>query len=417
MRRLIVTNFSSIEHAEVEFRPITLIIGPQASGKSVLCKLAYFFGSLIQEQARHISDTENLDAFKIHVHEKFVTWFPKSTWGPGKFDISFYAGEVEMRVVRSGYAGQVKDWCNVKLSKNLIAAYNRAYEQAKRIAERPEREGTINDDLMKRYRLQDLALGYLRKLVGPDFVSSQLFVPAGRSFFTNFGKTLVAFEGSNNLDEITADFGRNYSALMERGQPRRTDDKHISNFLERSTSELLKGEVIKEKKQDYLATNDGRKMPLSSLSSGQQEMLPLLRVLPRTVRPEYRRALFVEEPEAHLFPDAQSRLVEVLVNLLRLYEGTVDFTTTTHSPYVLAKFNNLIKAAAVGAIPRKTSRVTEIIPRDYWVDVQTVAAYAIKNGALCNIMCDGLIDAEYLDEVSGEIASEFTRLLGVEFGD
>jgi predicted ATP-dependent endonuclease of OLD family len=40
MRKLTVKNFSVIKDAELEFRRITVLIGPQAEGKSLLCKLA-----------------------------------------------------------------------------------------------------------------------------------------------------------------------------------------------------------------------------------------------------------------------------------------------------------------------------------------------------------------------------------------
>ena len=43
MRKLTVKNFSVIKDAELEFGKITVLIGPQSSGKSLLCKLAYLF--------------------------------------------------------------------------------------------------------------------------------------------------------------------------------------------------------------------------------------------------------------------------------------------------------------------------------------------------------------------------------------
>jgi predicted ATPase len=42
MRKLTVKNFSVIKEAELEFGKITVLIGPQSSGKSLLCKLAFF---------------------------------------------------------------------------------------------------------------------------------------------------------------------------------------------------------------------------------------------------------------------------------------------------------------------------------------------------------------------------------------
>jgi len=43
MRRLVVKNFSCIKSANIQLSPLTAIIGPQSSGKSVLLKLIYFF--------------------------------------------------------------------------------------------------------------------------------------------------------------------------------------------------------------------------------------------------------------------------------------------------------------------------------------------------------------------------------------
>ncbi|MFP5226302.1 MAG: hypothetical protein ACLGXA_01640 [Acidobacteriota bacterium] len=47
VRTLEVENFSVIKKAKLEFGRITVLIGPQASGKSLLCNLAYFLGSEI----------------------------------------------------------------------------------------------------------------------------------------------------------------------------------------------------------------------------------------------------------------------------------------------------------------------------------------------------------------------------------
>ena len=47
MTRLTVNQFSCIEQADVELANLTIIIGPQASGKSVISKLVYFFQETI----------------------------------------------------------------------------------------------------------------------------------------------------------------------------------------------------------------------------------------------------------------------------------------------------------------------------------------------------------------------------------
>ena len=51
MRKLTVRNFSVIKEAELEFGKITVLMGPQASGKSLLCKLVYFLSKEILDIA------------------------------------------------------------------------------------------------------------------------------------------------------------------------------------------------------------------------------------------------------------------------------------------------------------------------------------------------------------------------------
>jgi predicted ATP-dependent endonuclease of OLD family len=46
MQKLIVHNFRQISHAEIEIKEILFLIGEQASGKSTIAKLIYFFKSL-----------------------------------------------------------------------------------------------------------------------------------------------------------------------------------------------------------------------------------------------------------------------------------------------------------------------------------------------------------------------------------
>ncbi len=43
MEKLLIHNFAGLKEVTIEVSPITGFIGPQASGKSVIAKLLYFF--------------------------------------------------------------------------------------------------------------------------------------------------------------------------------------------------------------------------------------------------------------------------------------------------------------------------------------------------------------------------------------
>jgi hypothetical protein len=87
---------------------------------------------------------------------------------------------------------------------------------------------------------------------------------------------------------------------------------------------------------------------------------------------------------------------------------------TTHSPYTLSAFNNLIYAGQLG----KNDSIRRKIPVDekYWIEPGSFRAYSIHDGVLKPILSkSGLINAEYLDSVSETIGSEFDSLLRLEY--
>jgi hypothetical protein len=289
--------------------------------------------------------------------------------------------------MRSGYGGKVSDKIRLTLSESFIKNFE---ETRIRIAKnqrlKKDAEESIEGQLPP-WEAQEIARVNLRSLMGKDYIGSQLFVPAGRSFFTSIGRAIAVFENSDSIDPLTLTFGRLFAARLDRELYYGPGHKAITAYIQRVTSELLNGEMIREREKDYLRTPDGRQIPLGALSSGQQELLPLLRVLPRNVYAN-KQIYYIEEPEAHLFPDAQSRLIDILSTVMNLCRGSVDLVLTTHSPYVLTKFNNLIEAGNLGRSEKLKERVGQIIKSDSWIRRNQLAAYAICNGVLKNVTDD-----------------------------
>ncbi len=413
MRRLRVTSFSSIANADLTFRSVTVIIGPQASGKSVLCKLNYFFLSLFNDEVRMLSEVAPLEHFKYAIEEKFFRWFPLGTWGAEQFSIQFSVGNHEVKLVRSKYAGAVSDRFRVKLSPSWELNYNRV------LATIPQILQSSNDreaNFMAGFKVQHAIESDLRTSLGNDYVGSQLFIPAARSFFTNLGRAIAVFANNDSLDPLTFEFGQYFAARLESRSPPLRGQTSVADYLEEVTSNLLKGRLVREGSKNFLVSADGRKIPVSALSSGQQELLPLLRTLPRGRNSE-GQICYIEEPEAHLFPDAQSYLIEALTTLINMLENSVQLILTTHSPYVLAKFNNLIKAGSVGSNEPMARSIKAIIPERSWLPKDHLIAFAICDGELVNITeGDGSINGDYIDGVSDKNADEFSRLLEVEYG-
>jgi len=131
----------------------------------------------------------------------------------------------------------------------------------------------------------------------------------------------------------------------------------------------------------------------------------------------------IEEPEAHLFPSAQNALTDLLV---MTYNRTGShFFLTTHSPYFLSSFNNLLyaaKAAGDNLPPEATldpTRVRRVEALGYApylrLKAQDFAAYQLKDGTAESIYDaeKAITNIDELDEVSLEIAQKFAELVDI----
>jgi predicted ATPase len=98
--------------------------------------------------------------------------------------------------------------------------------------------------------------------------------------------------------------------------------------------DILSGNYLRENDKDYLVHSDGRKINISYASSGQQESLPLVLMLNYLqIFISNKVVVFIEEPEAHLFPSAQKKIVELIAATFNANpERDIQFIITTHSP-------------------------------------------------------------------------------------
>src|SRR5436190_1478530 len=92
-----------------------------------------------------------------------------------------------------------------------------------------------------------------------------------------------------------------------------------SMTLRRRKCSVLGAELMRIDKEDFLQFEDKRRVKLAQASSGQQEALPLLLLLARFLSLHHSRgrAVYIEEPEAHLFPSTQKLVTELMARAFR----------------------------------------------------------------------------------------------------
>ena len=113
-----VNNFACIKHAELVSSDLTVIIGPQASGKSILSKLHFFFLELFREIFSVPDEPIEFSGIAKNVNTKFKAWFPPHAWGKKKFDIRFIYGSAEFIILRNSFTKKPSE--NVKFTASRI---------------------------------------------------------------------------------------------------------------------------------------------------------------------------------------------------------------------------------------------------------------------------------------------------------
>ena len=420
MEKLIIHNFLTIRSAEIEVRRFNLFIGPQASGKSIIVKLLYFFkaefGNAFKETIRKMQGRDKLeDALK----EKFETIFPRRYWNTQEFSIEYRCGELTLSVkTEKGSSGEY-NWS--------ITCSEGAYELQSTLKEKYK--ASLEPNTQQYGNLSFLYIdffGFTYSLIIAQSIYSQnfedqIFIPANRTFFTSLQKNIFSIlSGKIDIDYFLKVFGSTYEQT-----------KRFLEFIAEENSlweyedtleimaEIIRGRYVDEEGEDWIVNNNG-KINLAHASSGQQESLPMLLVL--SVLPladkGIRSGFFIEEPEAHLFPVSQKAVISLLALITNKTQH--QFFITTHSPYLLTALNNCIIAHETYAAADEAGKqkVLEIMPQHQHIDFADVAAWTVTEKGTIESILDQegqFIGASILDGVSQHFETVTNELLDIRY--
>jgi hypothetical protein len=438
VRKLTVKNFSVIKEAELEFGKITVLIGPQSSGKSLLCKLAYFLNKEVLEHAvLSILRGNTLEEFRSAIIGVFISRFSTGAISESPYVAEFSEGRYTVR-----FFGKYETY-----DGEIGCAFSTEFEALfSALLTKNSTNGKIGGNSV--LRPEEVVWAELSLLLTDPVLMRSFYIPAGRAFFTNTSKGFRVLRNPD-IDPLISDFAE----LIRWNTPRQS--QFLSEAAQRSAYktqnkmiEIAGGYVEGTPDSPVFVSkdNNSRRIPFPLLSSGTQELLPLFNVLGQLAwdregritwtepKPgqHVQRApistkylLYLEEPEAHIFPETQYRLVRLFAGFSNEESQDFSWVITTHSPYILTAFNTLIEAWRAGNKPGKREQVAQIIPEQYWVNENDFAAYTIRDGVLVPIFeketegkeGSGLIDGDYLDSVSDQLGSEFEKLLDIAYAE
>ncbi|MDR0641397.1 MAG: ATP-binding protein [Treponema sp.] len=227
----------------------------------------------------------------------------------------------------------------------------------------------------------------LLKIFGGHFPIATTFIPASRA--------ALAF-GSDINDDYLKDYN-NLANILPRFKSR--SPKLIDH--------ILKANIKIDNGSLWLESEDGRKVPISKASSGQQEIVYVLMLLDKLGNFRYSygkdHSLFIEEPLAHLYPLEQKQTIELITqifNSLKEKDNPIRFFITTHSPYILNSMNNILKKGGlIEKYGRKTDKINAAINIPYLFG-KDLSAYFIDADGTGKTMLDETERYLYSDKIA-----------------
>lgn len=444
MSKIRVQNFGPLREVELDIKDYGIFIGPQASGKSTIAKLIYYFLSLKEDIKQYIVEViangkkiiphnSEINIMKMH-RAKFVQLFG-TTKHMTDFEISFIYNNdhainlgLKDKYVKINYSEQFKQELKIifKKANNYININNNSLTD----------KDIYTQVLLHKQFLSEITAD-INRLTGNDD-STVIYVPACRSLLATLSDYIyrlihVPYSSEettipdSTLDYSSKSFIDRISALKEKftqslddiikdkrklsSQDTKIDSSSLDE-IKKLIYLILKGEYRYSKNEERLYYNEKQYVKLSLSSSGQQESVWILQLIFSLVLENTQTTLLIEEPEAHLYPEAQRDIVSLISLFSNINNNKV--IITTHSPYILTSINNLIYAQKVGV--KKNKEINDIISSKCWLDIDKINAYYVKNGSIDSIIDTELklIQAERIDGISNILNDQFDKLMNID---
>jgi predicted ATPase len=393
--QLIVKNFGPIKDATVDFKRVTVFIGPTGGGKSTLAKLAavfrdkdFLFG--LKTKARNDLFESLLNNFSIL---RFRTGKSELTWDSAN---SLYT--------LKGKSFKLDDVRKNKLSINLTRSlenFKEFYPDESTIYNPLDRTDFIHEfHSSNDYEPNKKSLDFTKKI--GKFFSDPVYIPSERVFASAIEGAGFSLRRSKTAIPYSLE---NFIALFE--VARKNHDSFFMPIFNIAYRYSNGQNIIDIDKKTRIELNEG--------ASGIQTTLPLMLVVEDLSKYIDTHSFIIEEPELNLYPTAQQGLLNWLVE--KCTQGENDLTITTHSPYILSSCNLLLEAYKVAQLrPDLEAEIAAIVPKAYWLNPDEFAAYYVADGTVKPITDERthLIGGNELDAVSGDISDSFRQLLRLQ---
>ena len=329
-------NFAKLKDTKVAFNDITVIAGKPGTGKSYVMKFMYAIdeifskkntGSLLPYVAR--SDLKFLRmAINILVKNKddetsLINYLNNNNFTEFHQLIKSKLTEENMNLLKDSIL-RLEDYHrmddNTKMSSGLINLLNSIFSNTNQIA----KEFVVKNNFFET-SIDGNEIYWKDKAVlnsqEPIFVETPLILEFKKFMKREEGKTPYHIESLLNILDTDYSF---------------TDEKQkdfIVSFVERS-KEIIQGDIHSDG-DSFSFEKNGKTYDIINASSGTKS-IGLLQYLVTNKALKKGSVLYWEEPEVHLHPEWQLRMIELFIELMN---AGVKIVFSTHSPYMCDYLN------------------------------------------------------------------------------
>ena len=451
--KVTVRNLGMISQAEIDMKPLTMLVGPNNAGKTWL---TYLLAGLLgshgrQEYIKAYTNGElteglpfietlvddilskglaSLDMAQF-VDEQGETCLNQvasfaSTWiaeflGTGKID--FRNLEIGIELADSKQALQdclAKSSIDGKIGFGLYE--KKALLTAKKAAEDHQLLFYTSGETVHGQSLVDaikeLVTNILLQRLFQNIYTETHVFPAERTTFQE-----DMFKGSSRTTPwATAHFLTLVRTLFQGNLTRRTKMAQKDTFIKRA---IELAQILQEKilggtldfsvpeptpgRELLFTPNQAHASPMemSVVSSMVKGLAPLVLYLRYLAQPG--ELIIIDEPEMNLHPTAQCKLIEFLALLV---QAGLHVLITTHSPYMIDHLENLIRA---NERPEQATKIREkffLQNTDAFISRDQVSVYFINNGTTTSLFQeDGHIHWDTFGDVADKVIGLYADLL------
>ena len=287
--------------------------------------------------------------FNLRIIGKFQDYFSFNEIPDPNFRIDFLLSSETGKSIHFSVEGtKIKVGFSKSMHEDLMAS------SQKLLALRKQSKELIEQDSANEMKIRNEFRTMVLKESCVAFEDSQhgLYIPAGRNITVAFSEQFqMLFFGQlsdkqqhirGNEEEIIRKFMLHSKSLVDffSNGYRQKLDNPFGQLVLNIAKQIIKGNYKNENGKESIQVNDKNSVFLGNASSGQQESIRIIQDLIFILCTQIDSIRFVEEPEAHIYPEAQKLLIELMV--LVANHCHTQMIVTTHSPYVLSTFNNML---------------------------------------------------------------------------